>query len=79
MGDLRKGDAEPYTKFRPSRFFKDGNEWYFFTREGTTEGPFDLRSEAENRLEHYIKVMTSGFMPSDSELSIEPLDTPKPH
>jgi hypothetical protein len=79
MADQRKGDLEPYTKFRTGRFFKDGGQWYFLTREGTMEGPFELRLEAENRLEDYIKVMTSGFMPPESELSIEPLDLPHPN
>ena len=77
MSDLRKGDLEPHIKFRPSRFFKEGGKLYFLTREGTMEGPFELRLEAEKRLENYIKIMASGFMPPESKLAIEPLDLPR--
>ena len=73
MADKRKGDSEPYTRFRSGRLFKDGGKWYFCTREGTTEGPFELRAEAEEQLKVYIKILCSGFMPSDSILTIEPL------
>jgi hypothetical protein len=40
------------------------------------EGPFELRREAEYRLDDYIKIMNSGFMPADCELSLEPVDLP---
>ena len=77
MDDRRSDDREAYSKFRPSRFVKDGGKWYFSTREGSMEGPFELKTDAENRLLSYIKVMASGFMPRDSKLSIEPLSLPK--
>ena len=37
------------------------------------EGPFSELQDAENRLNEYIKIMNSGFMPDDSELNLEPL------
>ena len=43
------------------------------------EGPFDYRAAAEIRLADYIKVMTSGLMPTDCDLSILPLDPSKPN
>jgi hypothetical protein len=70
MADQRKDDLESYTKFRISRFSKESAEWYFLTREGTQEGPFERKIDAENRLEDYIKVMVSGLLPLDSTLSI---------
>lgn len=73
MADRRQGELEPYTRFRTSRFIKQSCGWYFVTREGTQEGPFDRKIDAENRLEDYIKVMMSDFLPPDSTLSIEPL------
>lgn len=79
MAENRKGDLAPYTKFRSSRFCKDGGSWYFLTREGTVEGPFEFKLEAENRLENYIKVMISGTLPEDSRLSIMPLDLSAPN
>jgi Domain of unknown function (DUF6316) len=77
MDDRRKSDWEPYSKFRPSRFIKDGGKWYFLTREATMEGPFELRLDAEERLASYIKIMASGFMPRDSKLSILSPDLPR--
>jgi len=77
MIDRRINDSDAYTKFRPSRFSKDGGKWYFATREGTMEGPFELKSDAEARLTTYIKVMASGFVPRNSTLSIQPINRPK--
>lgn len=76
MDDRRTTDEQAYTKFRPSRFIKDGGEWYFSTREGTMEGPFELKLDAESRLASYIKIMASGFMPRNSTLSIQAIDGP---
>ena len=70
----RRDDATVYTKFRSERFTQQHGQWYFFTREGTVEGPFDYRHAAENRLEDYIKVMSSGVLEPDCELSILPQD-----
>ena len=73
MADKRKDDFEPYTRFRTSRFIKETRGWYFLTREGTQEGPFERKIDAESRLEDYIKVMVSDFLPPNSKLSIDPL------
>ena len=74
MTEKRKTDFKPQTRFRSGRFFKDGEKWYFNTREGTLEGPFEERTEAEDRLKEYVRIMNSGFMPRDSELELEPLE-----
>ena len=71
----RKDDPKDGIRFHSDRIFKDSDKWYFQTREGTLEGPFDQRIDAENQLEYYIKVMNSGFMPAVGELEIEPLST----
>ena len=70
----RRTDSEDYRKYRPDRFSKAGSEWYFTTREGTLEGPYRSRTDAEAGLNTYIKLMASGFMPKDATLSIEPLE-----
>ena len=70
----RKGESVSHARFRSDRFFQDAGDWYFHTREGTVEGPFQYRLAAENRLQDYIKVMNSGWIPDDSPLSIEPLN-----
>jgi len=72
MVDKREDDLEPYTKYRTSRFVKESCEWYFLTREGTQEGTFERKIDAEKRLEDYIKIMVSDLLPLDSTLSIAP-------
>lgn len=72
----RKADTQAYSKFRPSRFVKTDGKWYFATREGTMEGPFELQREAEYKLDSYIKIMMSGFVSQDSKLSIHLLNEP---
>ena len=52
----------------------ENGKWYFTTREGTVEGPFGELKDAEIRLAEYIKIANSGYMPSDSQLGLEPLD-----
>jgi len=74
MDDRRKTDSKAYTRLRSDRILKSGGKWYFSTREGTIEGPFEIRREAEYRLENYIKVMVSGLLPLDCNLAIQPLD-----
>ena len=77
MKDARRSDKESRAWFRSSRFFKEEGKWFFYTREGTMEGPFSELQDAEKRLEEYIKIMNSGFMPDDSKLNIEPKLTKK--
>ena len=54
MTDVRKGEAEPLPRFRKSRFFNSLDQWYFITREGTVEGPFEHQVDAHNMLEMYL-------------------------
>ena len=48
----------------------ENGKWFFFTREGTIEGPFDDALDAEIQLEQYIKVVNSGLA-SEDELQLE--------
>jgi len=79
MSDVRRSDKEHRKWFRSSRFFKEGGKWYFYTREGTMEGPFADLEHAEDRLRDYVKIMNSGFMPRDSKLHLEPLKDTQRH
>ncbi len=54
MAAMRKGDMEPQVRFRDSRFFHTMEQWYFLTREGFVEGPFQDRGHAEQELEQYL-------------------------
>ena len=71
MSDRRVGESKAFSAFRPSRFFQEECEWYFYTREGAIEGPFQLKREAEDRLENYIKVMVSGMLAADDNTSMD--------
>jgi hypothetical protein len=72
MIQQRKGENGSQARFRSDRFFQEAGDWYFHTREGTVEGPFQYRLAAESRLADYIKVMTSGWLSDDSTLTVEP-------
>ena len=54
MASMRKGESEPQSRFRKSRFFHCMDEWYFISREGTVEGPSEGRVEAEQMLKTYL-------------------------
>ena len=71
MADRRVGESKAFSAFRPDRFFQERCEWYFYTREGAIEGPFQQKREAEVRLENYIKVMVSGMLATDDKTSMD--------
>ena len=73
MSGVRKTDKGSRAWFRSKRFFSVEGEWFFYTREGTMEGPFAELRDAENRLSEYIKVMQSGMLSEDSDLNLSPL------
>lgn len=52
---MRKDDNDKKTWFRSQRFFTEGSSWYFSTREGTIEGPYESRDEAEQELMMYLR------------------------
>jgi hypothetical protein len=74
MNNARGNDVESNSRYRPSRFFKDGGKWYFQTREGSTEGPFEFRVEAEDKLQTYIQVLNSGFYDTENTLTLAPME-----
>ncbi len=57
MGTRRKTDA-PISRswFRTDRIVQDGGKWFFTTREGAIEGPFDSRMDAVQQLEVYVRL-----------------------
>ena len=48
----------------------DNNSWYFLTREGTVEGPFDSKRDAEKHLEVYVRIPESNMLPHDTSLAL---------
>lgn len=55
MANNRVGEDEKKRHFRAERFSVSNGKYYFSTREGTLEGPFDNRDEAERELVLYIR------------------------
>ncbi|MED5239316.1 MAG: DUF6316 family protein [Pseudomonadota bacterium] len=55
--ECRGNDDVSRTWFRSDRFFNEGPDWYFSTRENTVEGPFASRTEAETGLMLYLRDM----------------------
>ncbi|ARU54986.1 MAG: DUF6316 family protein [Pseudomonadales bacterium] len=51
---VRAGEKDK-TWFRGDRFYSIQGEWYFTTREGSEEGPFGSKKEAEMELLLYIR------------------------
>ena len=51
----REGEADAPVTFRSNRFFTNGNDWYFSTREGIDQGPFESRIVAHDAIQKYIR------------------------
>ncbi|QSP95904.1 hypothetical protein LPB19_05730 [Marinobacter salinisoli] len=52
--DVRKGESEKHW-FRSDRFSLVNGKWFFQTREGSVEGPYDTHQEAETVLLLYLR------------------------
>lgn len=53
--DKRAGDPGGKKFFRSGRFSVSNGKYFFSTREGTLEGPFDSKEEAERELALWIR------------------------
>ncbi len=51
----RTGENNVPVSNRRNRFFSTGSEWFFCTREGVTQGPFDSRLHAYEANQKYIR------------------------
>ena len=65
MANKRHTDSQERTFFRSERFFQHDGYWYFNTREGTIEGPFNDIVHAKQRMQAYIEVHASGMLGDD--------------
>ncbi|MBS8242066.1 hypothetical protein DYI22_16385 [Marinobacter lipolyticus] len=52
--DVRRGEQERHW-FRSDRFTTINGQWFFQTREGSFEGPFDTVNEAQMELLLYLR------------------------
>ena len=71
MKEKRKDDLKAQIRFRSDRMFKHNNKWFFCTREGTLQGPFQDQFEANYELKMYLDAMASDLV---GELSPEMLE-----
>ncbi len=67
----RKDDFKTQVRFRSDRMFKHNNKWFFCTREGALQGPFQDQFEANDELKMYLDAMASDLV---GELSPEMLE-----
>lgn len=51
----RSGESDISQTFRTNRFFTSGTDWYFSTREGIDQGPYDSRLLAHKAIQNYIR------------------------
>ncbi len=71
MEAKRDDDLEIQARFRTDRMIKHDGKWYFCTREGTLQGPFQDQFEANDELKMYLNAMASDLI---GELSPEMLE-----
>lgn len=53
--ERRAGDSSTRKHFRSDRISVSNGKFFFSTREGTLEGPFTSRAEAEREMALYIR------------------------
>lgn len=53
----RSTDPTPATRFRSDRISSVNEQYFFSTREGTLEGPYFTRFDAEREIDAYIRRM----------------------
>lgn len=51
----RKGEQDIPITFRTSRFFAIGTDWYFSTREGIDQGPYQSKELAKEAVTEFIR------------------------
>ncbi|MCB1702360.1 MAG: hypothetical protein H6985_05895 [Pseudomonadales bacterium] len=57
--------------YRTSRVVRDGGRWYFMTREGTAEGPFECEADARQQLEVYVRLAENDLLVPYCSLSMQ--------
>ncbi|OEC46056.1 hypothetical protein A7D27_04390 [Pseudomonas sp. 1D4] len=57
MYGQRSEDAGPSTHYRSDRISSVNGQYFFATREGTLEGPYFTRADAEREITSYIRRM----------------------
>ena len=72
MASKRADDRDDNrSRFRTDRLVEEGGKWFFLTREGTVEGPFESRINAVERLDLYAKVMSAHLLTEETEVQVD--------
>lgn len=71
MSKQRNEDSGKKSFFRTERMIQHDGQWFFSTREGTMQGPFDSREVARKELDEYIEIMAAH---GAGQLTIAPKD-----
>ena len=61
---MRRNDTNSDTASRSARMYREDENWFFNTREGTAVGPFRDKLEASTQLEVYIRMADFGLLRS---------------
>ena len=70
MTAKRKEDTGAHTsRYRSERLVADGGKWYFLTREGAVEGPFECEADAVEQLEVYVRLAVNGLLLQECDLA----------
>ena len=68
----RKTDSpQSGSTLRTERMFESGGRWYFYTREGSMEGPFETMLDAKDRLNVYLEILGLELLTDPSELQLQ--------
>ena len=73
MQNPRKDDLSERLYFRSERVFQHNEQWYFYTREDESRGPFLNRGICVAHLDAYVSVMRSTIAP-EKDLELARLD-----
>jgi hypothetical protein len=71
MNQRKTDSPQSGTRFRTERMVTNGGRWYFYTREGSMEGPFETMLDAQDRLEVYIEIQKLELFSGGSELQLQ--------
>ena len=71
MTRRKTDDPQSGSRFRTQRMVTNGGSWYFYTREGSMEGPFETMQDAQERLEVYIEILDLDLLSEGSKLQLQ--------
>ena len=77
MSTQRKSDKQASKHFHADRYFQSGGQWFFNTREGTTEGPFTTRESAVDYFKVYVQ--TVNYVVDMNNVGLQPVAGAKEH